>query len=279
MINPNVIRENECLQFLNRKVPTVTPIETKQEQVRSNHRRGSYENGVKAAWSVQLAHLTSWSRWHWKAYSNLYILTKDGLNQTMGRSSSIAKHLTRLCSSAPQKTSVLGLEQDLGLITALRGAMTTSSYVSRIIFDLIPPRFKVRDMFSAYMTCMILPFLTLREGYVFEKVLVRMIVWSSKKVVLSRKMFRGVVEFGLNPTSEKHFCQTMLLDKSQNVVWPLSVGAMVSQIVWLGVKDVFTQIAKDVIEGQRALVKIDRPSLSGLSVLRWLIVIENDSPL
>ncbi|KAF3493810.1 hypothetical protein DY000_02053201 [Brassica cretica] len=69
---------------------------------------------------------------------------------------------------------------------------------------------------------------------------------------------------------------------------PLSDGAIVSKIVWLGVKDVFTQIAKDVVgqgldhgtltfKGQRALVEIDRPSLQELSVLRWLIVIEDDS--
>ncbi|KAF3587873.1 hypothetical protein F2Q69_00027920 [Brassica cretica] len=53
------------------------------------------------------------------------------------------------------ETSVLGLGEDLGLITALAGAMTTSTYVSCIVFDLIPSRFKVRDMFSAYMTCMV----------------------------------------------------------------------------------------------------------------------------
>ncbi|KAF3560581.1 hypothetical protein DY000_02015116 [Brassica cretica] len=53
------------------------------------------------------------------------------------------------------ETSVLGLGQDLGLITTLGGAMTTSTYVCRIIFDLIPTRFKVRDMFSAYVTCMV----------------------------------------------------------------------------------------------------------------------------
>ncbi|KAF3508411.1 hypothetical protein F2Q69_00007312 [Brassica cretica] len=39
----------------------------------------------------------------------------------------------------------------------------------------------------------------------------------------------------------------MFLDKSQIVVWPLNDGAMVSQILWLGVKDVFTQITKDVV--------------------------------
>ncbi|KAF2566932.1 hypothetical protein F2Q68_00025467 [Brassica cretica] len=53
------------------------------------------------------------------------------------------------------ETSVLGLGQDLGLITALGGAMTTLNYVSRIVFDLIPSRFKVRDMFSVYVTCMV----------------------------------------------------------------------------------------------------------------------------
>ncbi|WZZ78274.1 hypothetical protein YC2023_098846 [Brassica napus] len=98
------------------------------------------------------------------------------------------------------ETSALGLGQDLGLTTALGGAMTTSTYVSRIVFDLIPSRFKVHDMFSAYRCypCVgctraistrwlslfrtlrvccdqqqtyryILPFLSLREEYVFEK--------------------------------------------------------------------------------------------------------------
>ncbi|KAL0683792.1 hypothetical protein Bca4012_050640 [Brassica carinata] len=66
--------------------------------------------------------------------------------------------------------------------------MTTSAYVSRIIFDLIPSSFKFHDMFSAYVTCMILPFLSLREEYMFEKMLVCMTVWSSKKVPLSRKV-------------------------------------------------------------------------------------------
>ncbi|KAF2568876.1 hypothetical protein F2Q68_00025549 [Brassica cretica] len=50
---------------------------------------------------------------------------------------------------------MLGLGQDLGLITALGGAMTTLTYVSCIVFDLIPSRFKVRDMFLAYVTCMV----------------------------------------------------------------------------------------------------------------------------
>ncbi|KAL0748395.1 hypothetical protein Bca101_030397 [Brassica carinata] len=66
--------------------------------------------------------------------------------------------------------------------------MTTLTYVSCIVFDLILSRFKVRDMFSAYVTCMILPFFSLREEYVFEKMFVCMTVCSSKKVHLSRKV-------------------------------------------------------------------------------------------
>ena len=53
------------------------------------------------------------------------------------------------------ETSVLGLGQDLGQIIALGGTMTTSTYVSRIVFDLIPSRFKVHDMFSSYVICMV----------------------------------------------------------------------------------------------------------------------------
>ncbi|KAF2581624.1 hypothetical protein F2Q68_00004857 [Brassica cretica] len=99
------------------------------------------------------------------------------------------------------KTSVLGLGQDLGLLLVLGGAMTNSTYVSRCSFDLIPYRFKVRDKFSAYMTCLEsslwdglvclgrwefdvisnelgggLYRLDLREEYVFEKMLMRMTV-------------------------------------------------------------------------------------------------------
>ncbi|KAF3494999.1 hypothetical protein DY000_02052928 [Brassica cretica] len=111
----------------------------------------------QVAWSIQLG---GW---------------QNRLNQTMGRSSSIANHLICQCSSAPQKVQTNELDclfgsvihfsrvfcsgtfverQDLGLITALGGAMTSSTYVSRIVFDLISSRFKVRDMFSAYVTCL-----------------------------------------------------------------------------------------------------------------------------
>ena len=46
--------------------------------------------------------LTS-NRWHWKSNSNCYLVSKYGLNLTVGRSPAIAKHLTRLCSSAHKK--------------------------------------------------------------------------------------------------------------------------------------------------------------------------------
>ena len=41
--------------------------------------------------------------WHWKANSKLYLVSNDELNRTKKRSPSISKHLTFLCSSAPQK--------------------------------------------------------------------------------------------------------------------------------------------------------------------------------
>ncbi|WZZ70110.1 hypothetical protein YC2023_081480 [Brassica napus] len=53
------------------------------------------------------------------------------------------------------ETSAPGLGQDLGLLLVLEGAMTNSTYVSRFSFILIPYRFKVRDRFSAYTTCMV----------------------------------------------------------------------------------------------------------------------------
>ena len=53
------------------------------------------------------------------------------------------------------ETSVMGLGHDLGLFLVLGCAMTNSAYVSYYSFSLIPYRFKVRDMFSAYTTCMV----------------------------------------------------------------------------------------------------------------------------
>ena len=43
--------------------------------------------------------LTS-NRRHWKANSKVYLVSKEFLNLTVGRSPYIAKHLTRMCSSA-----------------------------------------------------------------------------------------------------------------------------------------------------------------------------------
>ncbi|KAF3558979.1 hypothetical protein F2Q69_00013351 [Brassica cretica] len=54
-------RENEFLRFLNRKVPTVTPIEMKQAQVCSNPEWGSCEDGMKTARSFQLGHPPNWT--------------------------------------------------------------------------------------------------------------------------------------------------------------------------------------------------------------------------
>ena len=60
-INPNVIRENEFLRFLNCKVPTMTLTEVKQEQVRSNPEGGSCKDGMKTTRSFQLGHPPNWT--------------------------------------------------------------------------------------------------------------------------------------------------------------------------------------------------------------------------
>ncbi|KAG5414533.1 hypothetical protein IGI04_002100 [Brassica rapa subsp. trilocularis] len=97
------------------------------------------------------------------------------------------------------ETSVLGLRQDLSLITYVGGAMTTSTYVSLIKSSIsLRTNFKSPESadqklrffyiallpfygcsraistrwLSLFRTLRILPFLTLREGYVFEKMLV-----------------------------------------------------------------------------------------------------------
>ncbi|WZZ58785.1 hypothetical protein YC2023_058892 [Brassica napus] len=50
---------------------------------------------------------------------------------------------------------ILCLEMLETSVLVLEGAMTNSTYVSRFSFILIPYRFKVRDRFSAYTTCMV----------------------------------------------------------------------------------------------------------------------------
>ncbi|KAF3519459.1 hypothetical protein DY000_02059004 [Brassica cretica] len=57
-----------------------------------------------ASWTLWpfLSHLTrcllTSDQWHWKANSKLYLVSKDGLNQTMGGSSSTTKHLMHIDS-------------------------------------------------------------------------------------------------------------------------------------------------------------------------------------
>uniref|UniRef100_A0A0D3DKG8 Uncharacterized protein n=1 Tax=Brassica oleracea var. oleracea TaxID=109376 RepID=A0A0D3DKG8_BRAOL len=134
-----------------------------------------------------------------------------------------------------------GRWQDLGLITALGGAMTSSTYVSRIVFDLISSRFKVRDMFSAYVTyvsrCFKSLVLTLRRRNIFWFV-----------------CDRGIRTEGLAWHEGCVHSDSQGCSRSRIRPWYIRVN----------------------IKGQRALVEIDRPSLPELSVLRWPIVREKD---
>ncbi|WZZ66783.1 hypothetical protein YC2023_078153 [Brassica napus] len=72
------------------------------------------------------------------------------------------------------ETSALGLGQDLGLLLVLEGAMTNSTYVSQFVVISNKLNGKKYCFESSRRIC-------------FEKMLVRMTVWSSKKLFLSRK--------------------------------------------------------------------------------------------
>uniref|UniRef100_A0A0D3BVT1 Uncharacterized protein n=1 Tax=Brassica oleracea var. oleracea TaxID=109376 RepID=A0A0D3BVT1_BRAOL len=125
------------------------------------------------------------------------------------------------------ETSVLGLEQDLGLIMALGGAMTTSTYVSHIIFDMIPSCFKVHDMFSAYMTCMV------GFSFVCRVFVVENVLRCCKSLVLTLRR-RNIFGLFADVRSQNCYCCS---DAN-------------SSICDQGIRtegDVFTQIAKDVV--------------------------------
>uniref|UniRef100_M4FGN8 Uncharacterized protein n=1 Tax=Brassica campestris TaxID=3711 RepID=M4FGN8_BRACM len=58
----NIFPQQRVTAVLNRKVPSVTLIEMKQEHVRSNPEGGSYEDGTMTARSFQLGGWPNWSR-------------------------------------------------------------------------------------------------------------------------------------------------------------------------------------------------------------------------
>ncbi|KAF3604353.1 hypothetical protein F2Q69_00035201 [Brassica cretica] len=66
-INPNVIQENEFLQFLNHKVPMVTPIKMKQEQLGhpSSWTDSARRMAELVACSIQLGHPPNWTGSAW----------------------------------------------------------------------------------------------------------------------------------------------------------------------------------------------------------------------
>ncbi|WZZ50686.1 hypothetical protein YC2023_050793 [Brassica napus] len=95
------------------------------------------------------------------------------------------------------ETSVLGLGQDLCLISALGGAMTTSTYFSHIVFDLNRASLRGQFLSLPKMLTKILDFLysaitlvsgvrelSLRDGLSSKKVFLTRKVFLSKKLIL-----------------------------------------------------------------------------------------------
>ena len=71
--------------------------------------------GITSNLTVRLT--SNW--WKWKANSKLYFVSKDQLNNIVGRSPSISKHLTHLCNSALQFCTPKALK-DPKIITFLQ---------------------------------------------------------------------------------------------------------------------------------------------------------------
>ena len=68
-----------------------------------------------------------------KANSKLYLVSKYWINQTMGKNSSIAKHLTRLCSSAPQKVRTNELNCVFGSVIHFSWVFCSGSFVESVL--------------------------------------------------------------------------------------------------------------------------------------------------
>ncbi|KAF3527260.1 hypothetical protein DY000_02040932 [Brassica cretica] len=128
------------------------------------------------------------------------------------------RNLTLVFDTMPRdvKDQCAGFRASLGLITAFEGAMTTSTYVYSIVFDLILSRFKVHDMFSDYVT----------YSTVFDSWR-RIRVWEDVSAydcfVFQEGGFIEEVlkEFSLNPTSEKHFWDDLEECGDFGVFWSL----------------------------------------------------------
>ncbi|KAF3498317.1 hypothetical protein DY000_02052416 [Brassica cretica] len=143
--------------------------------------------------------------------------------------------------------------QDRGLLLVLEGVMTNSTYVSPFSFILIPDRFKVRDRFSAYMTSL-LSMCRMYESHLHEMANAYDCLVFQEGVFIEEENF--VVRTNLRASATSRDAEDLLFFRMPRfvlemfaglkiVVYALSDGAMIAQR--LGVKDMFTQIAKDVV--------------------------------
>ncbi|KAF3556746.1 hypothetical protein F2Q69_00014655 [Brassica cretica] len=164
------------------------------------------------------------------------------------------------------ETSALGLGQDLGLLLVLEGAMTNSTYVSRFSFILIPYRFKVRDRcFAMLQGISLSPAFGKHSGLttyvrsqnccscldlicdrgVRTKGMLCIAIGALLRVFFTCRILR-VKHSGLKVNRSIW----NLVDFKTNSGLPFSrqvIGAVVTQLFWLCMKDVLSFIAKDVV--------------------------------
>ncbi|KAF3511972.1 hypothetical protein F2Q69_00009659 [Brassica cretica] len=142
--------------------PIVQPKGRKRKCVRGNDGESSQHEGLNLASGLRGKFVSLIDGMISECGSEVSHLARD-LTEMQGRLSESGAMLKSLGDSHSAKVSKLEvqigeLERDLGngysVCVYVRGAMTISTYVSCYCFDLIPYRFKVRDRFSAYMTCL-----------------------------------------------------------------------------------------------------------------------------
>ncbi|KAF2532450.1 hypothetical protein F2Q70_00030067 [Brassica cretica] len=146
-------------------------------------------------------------------------------------------------------TSALGLGQDLGLLLLLEGAMTNSTYVSRFSFILIPYLFRVRDRcFAMLQGFSLSPAFEKHFGLTTDVRNQNCCSCLDTNNLICDRGIRTEVSRKICPWEEAFsfivLCEVLAF---RDLFRAFLRMFRIALEVWLGVKDVFTHIAKDVV--------------------------------
>uniref|UniRef100_A0A0D3D4Q2 Uncharacterized protein n=1 Tax=Brassica oleracea var. oleracea TaxID=109376 RepID=A0A0D3D4Q2_BRAOL len=146
-------------------------------------------------------------------------------------------------------TSALGLGQDLGLLLLLEGAMTNSTYVSRFSFILIPYLFRVRDRcFAMLQGFSLSPAFEKHFGLTTDVRNQNCCSCLDTNNLICDRGIRTEVSRKICPWEEAFsfivLCEVLAF---RDLFRAFLRMFRIALEVWLGVKDVFTHIAQDVV--------------------------------